>query len=139
MTRAAALIMALGLFACAAPRPFEPHPAAPELRAEMHHDGPVAVMAAALGAAESRERFGVSLHDAGVQPVWLRIVNDDRTHYWLLPTSIDRDYFLPSEAVRRAAGRRASEDLIARVRGAALHLFHTAAERSQRGHLHPRG
>ena len=123
MTRAAALIMALGLFACAAPRPFEPHPAAPELRAEMHPDGLVAVMAAALGAAESRERFGVSLHDAGVQPVWLRIVNDDRTHYWLLPTSIDRDYFLPSEAVRRAAGRRASEDLIARVRGAALPVF----------------
>jgi LssY C-terminus len=123
MTRAAALIMALGLFACAAPRPFEPHPAAPEMRAEMHRDGPVAVMAAALGAAESRERFGVSLHDAGVQPVWLRIVNDDRTHYWLLPTSIDWDYFLPSEAVRRAAGRRASEDLVARVRSAALPVF----------------
>ena len=68
MTRAAILIMVLGLAACAAPRPIEPHPAAPELRAEIHRDGPVTVMAAALGAAESREWFGVSLHDAGVQP-----------------------------------------------------------------------
>lgn len=123
MMRGAALIMALGIAACAPPRPFEPHPAVPEQRAETHRDGPVTVMAAALGAAESRERFGVSLHDAGVQPVWLRIINDDRTHYWLLPTSIDRDYFLPSEAVRRAAGRRPSEDLVARVRGAALPVF----------------
>ena len=67
MTRAAPLILVLGLLACAAPRPFEPHPAAPEERAEIQRDGPVTVTAAALGAVESRERFGVSLHDAGVQ------------------------------------------------------------------------
>ena len=123
MTRAIVLIMSLGLLACATPRPFEPHPAAPDQRAEIHRDGPVSVMAAALGAEEGRELFGVSLHDAGVQPVWLRIRNDDSTHYWLLPTSLDRDYFLPSEAVRRAGGRRASDDFAARVRAAALQVF----------------
>jgi hypothetical protein len=118
-----ALALAFGLAGCAAPLPIEPDPMPPEQRAERRQDGAVSVHAAALGAAESQARFGVSLHGAGVQPVWLRIENNDPVHYWLLPVAIDRDYFLPSEVAHRIAGRHAPEALVERLSDAAIPNF----------------
>jgi len=41
--------------------------------------------------------FGVPLAAAGVQPIWLRIENTSDHDYWLLPVSIDPDYYSADE------------------------------------------
>jgi hypothetical protein len=48
-------------------------------------------------AGESARLFGVPLADNGIQPVWLKIENHDTVPYWLLPLSLDPDYFSPRE------------------------------------------
>jgi LssY C-terminus len=41
--------------------------------------------------------FGVPLAAAGIQPIWLRIENHSDHDYWLLPISIDPDYYSADE------------------------------------------
>jgi len=41
--------------------------------------------------------FGVPLAAAGIQPIWLRIENTSDHDYWLLPISIDPDYYSADE------------------------------------------
>ena len=41
--------------------------------------------------------FGVPLAAAGIQPIWLRIENTSDHDYWLLPVSIDPDYYSADE------------------------------------------
>jgi hypothetical protein len=41
--------------------------------------------------------FSVPLAAAGVQPIWLRIENTSDQDYWLLPISIDPDYYSADE------------------------------------------
>jgi hypothetical protein len=41
--------------------------------------------------------FGVPLAAAGIQPIWLRIENASDHDYWLLPISIDPDYYSADE------------------------------------------
>jgi hypothetical protein len=41
--------------------------------------------------------FGVPLAEAGIQPIWLRIENNSDHDYWLLPVSIDPDYYSADE------------------------------------------
>ena len=41
--------------------------------------------------------FGVPLAAAGIQPIWLRIENTSDHDYWLLPISIDPDYYSAEE------------------------------------------
>ena len=48
-------------------------------------------------AGESARVFGVPLAAHGIQPVWLKIENHDTVPYWLLPLSLDPDYFSPRE------------------------------------------
>ncbi|WP_158598022.1 LssY C-terminal domain-containing protein [Noviherbaspirillum saxi] len=114
------LLISMTLAGCAVERPFEADPAPPETRAVIRQDGPVSVAAAALGAQESRDALGVSLHDVGIQPIWLRIRNDDTASYWLFPIAIDHDYFIPSEVLRRVAGRHPPQELVTRVENNAL-------------------
>ena len=42
--------------------------------------------------------FGVPLAEANIQPIWLRIENTSEHDYWLLPISIDPDYYSADEA-----------------------------------------
>jgi hypothetical protein len=55
--------------------------------------GKVRVTVAVPTAEESTQLFGVPLATKGIQPVWLRIENHDTVPYWLLPISLDPDYF----------------------------------------------
>ena len=64
-------------------------------------DGQVRVSAAVLSAEESRKVFGVSVYDAGIQPVWLRIENHDDVPYVFLSISVDPDRFSPLQAAYR--------------------------------------
>jgi hypothetical protein len=59
--------------------------------------GKVRVTVAVPTADESTQLFGVPVAAKGIQPVWLRIENHDTVPYWLLPLSLDPDYFSPRE------------------------------------------
>jgi hypothetical protein len=120
LSRILGLVLVIAFAGCAGPEAVEPAPPPIEARMEVRHDGPVTVAAAAYGAEESRARFGTSLHEHGVQPVLLRIDNNDTVPYWLFPLLVDRDYFTPLEVARRVAGRSAPEELVARLQEAAI-------------------
>ena len=49
--------------------------------------------------------FGVPLAQFGIQPIWMRIDNASSTTYWILPISIDPDYFTADEAALLATER----------------------------------
>jgi hypothetical protein len=61
-------------------------------------DAEVKVTVAVLSAEESRQLFGVNLAGQGIQPVWVRVQNDDSVPYWLMSAGLDPDYFSPLEA-----------------------------------------
>ena len=50
--------------------------------------------------ADASRVFGVPLANYGVQPIWMRITNASTFTYWILPISIDPDYFTADEAAR---------------------------------------
>jgi len=55
--------------------------------------------------------FGVPLARHGIQPIWIRIDNASSASYWLLPISIDPDYFTADEAALLATeGMNAADD-----------------------------
>jgi LssY C-terminus len=66
-------------------------------RAVSQENGKVRVTVAVPTAQESAQLFGAPLAAKGIQPVWLRIENHDSVPYWLLPLSLDPDYFAPRE------------------------------------------
>jgi hypothetical protein len=97
---AAGLAAALLIAGCATPAP-EPPPVDPEARAERLVIDEVIVDIAVLGRAETIRELGVDLEAAGVQPVWIRIVNTRDAPVWLAPLSIDQDYWAPMEVAFR--------------------------------------
>ncbi len=58
----------------------------------------ISVTASVLSAQESFKLFGVDLESEGIQPVWLKIVNDTDDVLVFLPIALDPDYFSPNEA-----------------------------------------
>ena len=54
--------------------------------------------------------FGVPLAQHGIQPIWIRIDNASSTSYWILPISIDPDYFTADEAALLATEGMSAED-----------------------------
>jgi hypothetical protein len=67
-------------------------------RALTQTDGGVTVTVAVLSAKESRALFGTDLARSGIQPVWVRVKNDETAPYWLLTAGLDADYFSAREA-----------------------------------------
>jgi hypothetical protein len=67
-------------------------------RAQTKSEGNIQVTAAVPSAKENRELFGVDLYGKGIQPIWLKIENNDEKPAWLLPVGIDPEYFTPLEA-----------------------------------------
>jgi hypothetical protein len=54
--------------------------------------------------------FGVPLAQHGIQPIWMRIDNASSASYWILPISIDPDYFTADEAALLATKKMNAED-----------------------------
>jgi hypothetical protein len=54
--------------------------------------------------------FGVPLAQHGIQPIWMRIDNASSASYWILPISIDPDYFTAEEAALLATKKMNAED-----------------------------
>ncbi len=91
------LVAALGA-ACAGFRP-APNGEVPfRERALSKTLGGVTVSAVVLGADETRRALGVATEPGGLQPVWLRIQNDEDQQYYLLVNELDPDYFSAFEA-----------------------------------------
>lgn len=86
---------------CAA---FNPHPTDewPFLdRAQTQYKDGVRVTAAVPSAEESEKLFGVDLYGSGVQPVWLKIDNNNKEAVFFLPFGLDPEYLTPFEAAYR--------------------------------------
>ena len=67
-------------------------------RAETQVRNGVTVTASLPTAAEAREIYGVDLAGKLIQPVWIEVRNDTKHPYWLLPSGLDPNHFLASEA-----------------------------------------
>lgn len=100
--RRTGLWVVLVLAACASykPQPIETVPF--RERAQTQTVGKVKVTAAVLSDEESHAVFGVKLAKKKIQPVWLRIENGDDEPHWVLPVSVDPDYYAPLEAAHKA-------------------------------------
>jgi hypothetical protein len=75
---------------------------------------------------EVQSRFGLSLAQYGIQPIWFRVENTNALGYWLLPVAIDPDYFTADETARIAGEDLGAEDaasLTDKLRQSALPFF----------------
>ena len=92
-----ALIL-LALTGCATynPRPIDAVPFME--RAQTQYEKNIRITAAVPSAEESKKLFGVDLYERGVQPIWLKIENQDEEPVYFLPVGLDPDYFSPIEA-----------------------------------------
>jgi len=75
-----------------------------ERRGQSSTDGKVTVTVAALTEKEAREALGVDIAGAGIQPVWVKVVNRESIGFVIPPIVIDPEYFSPMEAAWQAHG-----------------------------------
>ena len=92
------LLCALALSGCAAYQHKEKHELDYLQRALTQNKGNLQVSVVVLSAQESQELFGTALAVQGIQPVWVRIRNNDPVPYWLYAIALDPAYFSPHEA-----------------------------------------
>lgn len=97
----ALLALFLLLTGCAS---FKPNPELSSFqdRAQTRTEGNVTVMASVLNREEGRELFGIDLSSKQIQPVWVRVRNNDSHPYWLLSSALDPEYFSPHEVAYSA-------------------------------------
>src|SRR5262249_25611731 len=67
-------------------------------RIRVRTDGGVTISVAALTHRESRATFGGRLPGAGIQPLWVQVVNTERHRFYIPPILVDHTYFSPLEA-----------------------------------------
>ena len=75
-----------------------------EQRALSKTDGGITVSVVALSEDETIAAVGANLAAQGIQPVWIKIENNEDIGFVIPPMAIDHDYFSPSEAAWRAHG-----------------------------------
>jgi hypothetical protein len=83
--------------ACVSFQPEPLHEAGFMQRSQMQSDGRVTVTVAVPSAKEAAAVFGVPLGKRRIQPVWIRIENNDDVDYVFVPADMDPDYFSPQE------------------------------------------
>ncbi len=92
----------LAVSGCATFRP-KPMEEVPFLeRAQAKSDGNMRVTVAVPSAKESKALFGVDLANEGIQPVWIRIENNENTPYFFAAHSIEPYYFSAAEAAYKS-------------------------------------
>ncbi|MHC4269009.1 MAG: LssY C-terminal domain-containing protein [Planctomycetota bacterium] len=67
-------------------------------RALTQYEGNIRVTAAVPSAKETKKLFDVNLYSKGIQPIWLKVENNDEDPVWILPVGIDPQYYSPIEA-----------------------------------------
>ncbi|MEJ2033334.1 MAG: LssY C-terminal domain-containing protein [Deltaproteobacteria bacterium] len=66
-------------------------------RTEIQTSGHVRVSAVVLSPQETEMTFGMPLAKKGIQPIWVKIKNEEDKEFYLMLPNIDPDYFSPSE------------------------------------------
>jgi len=66
-------------------------------RGQSRIDGGVNVTVTALSAEESERLLGYDVAAAGIQPVWVKVVNREKRRWYLPPITIDSEYYSPME------------------------------------------
>jgi hypothetical protein len=61
-------------------------------------DGGLTISISVLSDSESEQVYGAPLAKKGIQPVWIKVQNNDDIAYWLLSPGLDPNYFPASEA-----------------------------------------
>jgi hypothetical protein len=92
------LVLVVVLGGCAS---FRPQPLGNNTfweRVEIQQDGPVSVSVGVLNPEESLQAFDVKMYKHGIEPVWVRIENNDDVDYGFFPITLDPDYYSPYEA-----------------------------------------
>lgn len=109
---------ALACFGCAAPGTQIQDARSYLERAVTKTDGKLSVSASVLSDDDGIEVFGARLDTRGIQPVWIKIENNEDLPFWFFPISVDPDYFPPGEVARRLSVLSEMENLeeILRVR-----------------------
>jgi hypothetical protein len=111
--QAVVLLFFLLLTGCAASRPptvsLDYH-----ARTETQVDGRVRVSAVVLSPQETENVFAIALEKKGIQPIWLKIENQEDKEFYLMLLSLDPDYFSPSEVawVFRMQDESSLDDMI---------------------------
>ena len=80
---------------------FSPHPIDEvpfKTRAQTQTQGGITVTAAVPTLEEAKSIYGLDLSLKGMQPVWIKVKNEEKLPYWLLPSGLDPAYFSASEA-----------------------------------------
>lgn len=70
-------------------------------RSQTRNAGAVSVSLTALSPQESRQLLGFDADAAGIQPVWIKVVNREPVRWFLPPIVIDNDYFSPLEVAAK--------------------------------------
>lgn len=78
------------------------HPASPndisfQARAQRQCEKKICVTVAVPSPNETKRIFGVPLEAKGMQPIWVKVENNEKEDFYLLPGSIDPEYFSPNE------------------------------------------
>ena len=100
-------------------------------RAQTKTNGNVEVTAVVLSAEESNALFGTFVSETGIQPVWIRIRNNDPVFYWLFSISLDPEYYSPHEAAWKnhfTFGGYSNVEMDSVFRRRAIHPFIPAGE-----------
>ena len=95
-------------------------------RAQTQTKGKVEVTVSVLSAEESEELFGVPIAERGIQPVWIRIRNNEEAPYFFYPLSLDPEYFSAHEAAWRnrfSFSDAANEEMNTTFRTHQIHPF----------------
>ncbi|HKX12972.1 MAG TPA: LssY C-terminal domain-containing protein [bacterium] len=95
------LLTLLGGSACVKFKPDPSSSAEFHQRLKTQTQDKLEVSAAVLGKKESRKYFGINLEKKHVQALYLKIVNRGTKPYWLMPISIDQNYYSPNEVAYR--------------------------------------
>jgi hypothetical protein len=93
----AGLSLLVGLAGCAPNQPQPLAEAALLRRGQSRIDGGVTVTMTALAPEEARSLLGFAVASAGIQPVWVKVVNREGRRWYLPPITIDSEYYSPLE------------------------------------------
>ena len=91
------LLLIPSLAGCSGVQPGRLDEAALLRRGQSRIDGQVNVTLTALTPEESRRLLGFDVAGAGIQPVWVKVVNHEPVRWFLPPITVDSDYFSPLE------------------------------------------
>ena len=94
---AGAALLLTGLMGCSPIAPGPVDEASLLRRGQSRIDGDVNVTVTALNPEESQRLLGFNVAAAGIQPVWVKVVNREKRRWYLPPITIDSEYYSPLE------------------------------------------